>query len=234
MKKQHLLYMMISVIIFQFTSVTEANSAVYFIEKGDSAHGNSNKPCLLMGYKYTVKNCDKILMQPCSSDGNYYRVCGCDSSYKYDTTNCEMPKTVGPSLCAGKSNTCSCSKDYDTTTQQCEEKGLLPEGESCDNLYKGCTCAPEYSQTCTGGKIGIGEACDGKYKSCRCDDTYMICKNGGAAGASSCNDEEGAKYTSCKPDVKPGCPIGYVDTSSFWGGFWNAFYTNATTTCPIQ
>ena len=58
-------------------------------------------------------------------------------------------------------------------TLTCNEAGQVG-GDSCNGLYKQCTCDSSYQYTCsgTGYSGGSGSACGGKYTSCTCADGY--------------------------------------------------------------
>ena len=58
-------------------------------------------------------------------------------------------------------------------TLACNETGQIG-GDSCNGLYKQCSCDSSYQYTCsgTGYSGGSGTACGGKYTSCTCTDGY--------------------------------------------------------------
>ena len=58
-------------------------------------------------------------------------------------------------------------------TLACNEPGQIG-GDSCNGLYKQCSCDSSYQYTCsgTGYSGGSGTACGGKYTSCTCADGY--------------------------------------------------------------
>ena len=59
-------------------------------------------------------------------------------------------------------------------TLACNETGQIGGGDSCNGLYKQCSCDSSYQYTCsgTGYSGGSGTACGGKYTSCTCADDY--------------------------------------------------------------
>ena len=59
-------------------------------------------------------------------------------------------------------------------TLACNETGQLGGGDSCNGLYKQCSCDSSYQYTCSGTNEtgGTGEACGGKYQSCTCASGY--------------------------------------------------------------
>ena len=59
-------------------------------------------------------------------------------------------------------------------TLACNETGQLGGGDSCNGLYKQCSCDSSYQYTCsgTGYSGGSGTACGGKYTSCTCTSGY--------------------------------------------------------------
>ena len=58
-------------------------------------------------------------------------------------------------------------------TLACNETGQTG-GDSCNGLYKQCSCDSSYQYTCsgTGYSGGSGTACNGKYTSCTCASDY--------------------------------------------------------------
>ena len=98
-------------------------------------------------------------------------------------------------------------------TLACNGNGQTGSGDSCNGLYKQCSCASSYKYTCsgTGYSGGSGTACDGKYAKCTCTSGYSwngrsctiscsssykyTCTGTGYAGGSgtAC----GGKYTKC-------------------------------------
>ena len=64
-------------------------------------------------------------------------------------------------------------------TLACNETGQTG-GDSCNGLYKQCSCDSSYQYTCsgTGYSGGSGTACNGKYTSCTCASDYEW-KDGG-------------------------------------------------------
>ena len=64
-------------------------------------------------------------------------------------------------------------------TLACNETGQLGGGDSCNGLYKQCSCDSSYQYTCTGTGYsgGSGTACGGKYTACTCASGYEW-KNG--------------------------------------------------------
>ncbi len=59
-------------------------------------------------------------------------------------------------------------------TLACNETGQLGGGDSCNGLYKQCSCDSSYQYTCsgTGYSGGSGTACGGKYAACTCASGY--------------------------------------------------------------
>ena len=59
-------------------------------------------------------------------------------------------------------------------TLACNETGQTGGGDSCNGLYKQCSCDSSYQYTCsgTGYSGGSGSACGGKYTSCICASGY--------------------------------------------------------------
>ena len=59
-------------------------------------------------------------------------------------------------------------------TLACNETGQIGGGDSCNGLYKQCSCDSSYKYTCTGTGYsgGVGSACNGKYTSCTCASEY--------------------------------------------------------------
>ena len=59
-------------------------------------------------------------------------------------------------------------------TLTCNETGQIGEGDSCNGLYKKCSCDSSYQYTCsgTGYSGGSGFACNGKYTTCICTEQY--------------------------------------------------------------
>ena len=59
-------------------------------------------------------------------------------------------------------------------TLACNETGQTGGGDSCNGLYKQCSCDSSYQYTCsgTGYSGGSGTACGGKYISCTCTSGY--------------------------------------------------------------
>ncbi len=59
-------------------------------------------------------------------------------------------------------------------TLSCNETGQIGGGDSCNGLYKQCSCDSSYKYTCTGTGYsgGSGSACGGKYTACTCTSGY--------------------------------------------------------------
>ncbi len=59
-------------------------------------------------------------------------------------------------------------------TLACNETGQIGNGDSCNGLYKQCSCDSSYQYTCsgTGYSGGSGSVCGGKYTSCTCTSGY--------------------------------------------------------------
>ena len=59
-------------------------------------------------------------------------------------------------------------------TLACNEAGQIGGGDSCNGLYKQCSCDSSYQYTCsgTGYSGGSGTACGGKYAACTCASGY--------------------------------------------------------------
>ena len=59
-------------------------------------------------------------------------------------------------------------------TLACNETGQIGGGDSCNGLYKQCSCDSSYQYTCsgTGYSGGSGTACGGKYAACNCSSGY--------------------------------------------------------------
>ena len=59
-------------------------------------------------------------------------------------------------------------------TLACNETGQTGDGDSCNGLYKQCSCDSSYQYTCsgTGYASGSGTACGGKYTACTCASGY--------------------------------------------------------------
>ena len=59
-------------------------------------------------------------------------------------------------------------------TLACNGNGQTGSGDSCNGLYKKCSCDSSYQYTCsgTGYSGGSGSACSGKYTSCICASGY--------------------------------------------------------------
>ena len=77
-------------------------------------------------------------------------------------------------------------------TLSCNETGQIGGGDSCNGLYKQCSCDSSYKYTCTGTGYsgGSGTACGGKYTKCKCSSNYSW---NGSSCASSCDSSY--KYT---------------------------------------
>ena len=59
-------------------------------------------------------------------------------------------------------------------TLACNETGQIGDGDSCNGLYKKCSCDSTYKYTCsgTGYSGGSGSVCGGKYTACTCASGY--------------------------------------------------------------
>ena len=59
-------------------------------------------------------------------------------------------------------------------TLACNETGQIRDGDSCNGLYKQCSCDSSYKYTCsgTGYAGGSGTACGRKYAVCTCTSGY--------------------------------------------------------------
>ena len=102
-------------------------------------------------------------------------------------------------------------------TLACNGNGQTGSGDSCNGLYKKCSCDSSYQYTCsgTGYSGGSGSACNGKYTKCNCKSPYTwtsgacqcpstykyTCSGTSYSGGSgtAC----GGKYTACT------CTSGY-------------------------
>ena len=73
-------------------------------------------------------------------------------------------------------------------TLACNEPGQIG-GDSCNGLYKQCSCDSSYQYTCsgTGYSGGSGTACGGKYTTCTCADGYGW--NGNSCGINGAQGE---------------------------------------------
>ena len=80
-------------------------------------------------------------------------------------------------------------------TLACNETGQLGGGDSCNGLYKQCSCDSSYQYTCsgTGYSGGSGTACSGKYTSCTCASGYEW-KDGSCQKKEVINGPDGEVY----------------------------------------
>ncbi len=80
-------------------------------------------------------------------------------------------------------------------TLACNETGQLGGGDSCNGLYKQCSCDSSYQYTCsgTGYSGGSGTACGGKYAACTCTSGYEW-KDGSCQKKEVINGPDGEVY----------------------------------------
>ena len=105
-------------------------------------------------------------------------------------------------------------------TLACNGNGQTGSGDSCNGLYKQCSCDSSYQYTCsgTGYSGGSGMACNGKYNKC-------ICSSGYSWNGSSCT-------ISCSSSYKYTCTgIGYAGGS---GTVCGGKYTSCTCTSGYE
>ncbi|MFV0626954.1 MAG: hypothetical protein ACK5N8_06375 [Alphaproteobacteria bacterium] len=241
MKKRYIFILGIfSLFILTFINIDNSYARVWFIEKKETTSTVGNqKPCQLSGYTYTAKQCTtqgKLLKDLCPTDPAYGKTCACDAKFKYDATNCTDNRTVSGESCGGKYEGCGCNTTtYKWNNSSCASPAELT-GKLCNKtieggpnygipgkLYDTCSCPAGYD-VCSSDQVGVGTVCnsgDGKqrYTSCQCNTTFMKCDNGGDAGAKSCTDTQGTKYTSCKKEVKCDAPYYVKDGACvLWDG----------------
>ena len=79
-------------------------------------------------------------------------------------------------------------------TLACNETGQTGGGDSCNGLYKQCSCDSSYQYTCsgTGYSGGSGSACGGKYAACTCTSGYEW--NGSSCQQQALNGAQGELY----------------------------------------
>ena len=102
-------------------------------------------------------------------------------------------------------------------TLACNGNGQTGSGDSCNGLYKKCSCDSSYQYTCsgTGYSGGSGSACNGKYTKCNCKSPYTWTSGAcqcpstykytcsGTGYSSGSGTACGGKYTACT------CASGY-------------------------
>lgn len=193
-----------SIVIALFAIIlipTISSAAVYFITKPDIKYqGTGEKPCFIDGYTLTgeCKN-NKTPYDFCPSDDSFYRACRCDATiYKYDTQNCTNGAILSGKSCEDKYESCGCPEAYKYDSTNCSNPKEL-SGKDCEGKYLTCLCPSSYNKSCQAPLVGAdAQDCDGMYTTCKCPSNYLKCDNGGEAGASSCSDDYGTKYTKCK------------------------------------